>query len=167
MQASTGQSVAALAGLVAVPVVAWSEFTLKTTGKHRCQHTNCAAVCDGVRLFHRAKFCSGGVQACCTACMLSAPHTRGRSSRFNVRHWEVMLRMAIWYGTCSTLTSEVCFSIQMVSEPLTWGMEVKDSFPQTTLCRLPLSTLYLPLSVLYSLSRHGRIGSSHMPLGPS
>lgn len=31
--ADTGQLAAGLAGLLAVPIVAWSEFTLKTTGK--------------------------------------------------------------------------------------------------------------------------------------
>ena len=30
---NTGQLAAGLAGLLAVPVVAWSEYTLKTTGK--------------------------------------------------------------------------------------------------------------------------------------
>lgn len=32
-----GQLAAGLAGLLAVPVVVWSEYTLKTTGKHACQ----------------------------------------------------------------------------------------------------------------------------------
>lgn len=34
---STGHLTAGLAGLLAVPVVAWSEYTLKTTGNHACQ----------------------------------------------------------------------------------------------------------------------------------
>ena len=34
---NTGQLAAGVAGLLAVPVVAWSEYILKTTGKRACQ----------------------------------------------------------------------------------------------------------------------------------
>lgn len=37
LSSNTGQLAAGLAGLLAVPVVAWSEYTLKTTGNHAYQ----------------------------------------------------------------------------------------------------------------------------------